>query len=171
MLAIIILVSLGTILGLILGIASKFLQVETSPLIDEIKKILPGANCGQCGYVGCEQAAEALVKGVAKVSLCPPGGSSVSKELAKKLGVKNIEHKETLIAMIDEDRCIGCTKCSQNCFTDAIIGAPKMLHTVVSNMCGGCGQCVDDCPFEAISMKPPKIEIDTWHWEKPSGHL
>ena len=168
MTAIFILIGLGIVLGLVLGIASRFFQVENNPLVNEIKNILPGANCGQCGYAGCEQYAEAVVEGKTKITLCSPGGNSVITALAKKLGVKETEHHEPLIAVIDETRCAGCTKCSRNCMTDCIVGAPKMIHTVFEDSCGGCGACVKECPFGAIKMKKIVIGLNEWHWDKPS---
>ncbi|MFI3190911.1 MAG: RnfABCDGE type electron transport complex subunit B, partial [Methylococcales bacterium] len=63
--AIISLTSLGLVLGLLLGIASKYLKVESSPIVNELESLLPGSQCGQCGFAGCRPAAEALAEGKA----------------------------------------------------------------------------------------------------------
>ena len=169
--AISILLGIGLILGLLLGIASHFLQIDEDPLENEIKQTLPGSNCGQCGFVGCALAAKALAEGKAKPTICLPGGRSVAAELAKKLGSKldesELKNSEPRISEIDENLCIGCTKCSMVCSTDAIVGAPKMIHTVFSDNCHGCGKCVDVCPVMAIKMQKVKQTVDTWHWAKP----
>ena len=79
---------MGIALGGLLGVASRYLAVEGNPIEGEIKDLLPGSQCGQCGYVGCAQAAAALAKGEAPVTLCPPGGRALAQQLAAKLGVK-----------------------------------------------------------------------------------
>lgn len=164
---------LGSILGLLLGIASYFLAVKQDPLENELKKILVGSNCGQCGFVGCSMAAKALAEGKAKPTLCPPGGKNVAEQLAKRLGVpldsSNIKEKEDLVSEIDENLCIGCTKCFSVCSTDAIVGAPKMLHVVLEDNCHGCGKCVDVCPVMAVKLKKIHPDVNTWHWPKPKG--
>lgn len=62
--------------------------------------------------------------------------------------------KSYKIAIIDEDNCIGCTKCLEVCPTDAIIGAAKQLHTVLPELCIGCKLCIAPCPVDCISMQP-----------------
>ena len=80
--AIISLTGLGLLLGLLLGIAGKYLTVESSPIVDELEAMLPGSQCGQCGYPGCRPAAEALAEGNAPATLCPPGGSALAEQIA-----------------------------------------------------------------------------------------
>jgi len=162
---------MGLILGGLLGAAARFLAVEENPLEEELKAMLPGSQCGQCGYVGCGQAAAALAKGEAPITLCPPGGKAVIEALAKKLGVtadlSEHEEKGPEYALINESICIGCTKCTKECSVDAILGAAKMVHTIITDPCHGCGKCVDVCPTEAISMVPVPVTLSTWHWPKP----
>ena len=67
---------MGLTLGSVLGVASRYLAVEANPIEAELQAMLPGSQCGQCGYVGCAQAAAALAKGEAPVTLCPPGGKA-----------------------------------------------------------------------------------------------
>lgn len=170
--AIFILALLGLSLGLLLGAAASWFAVETNPLEAEIEAMLPGSQCGQCGYPGCTPAATALVNGEALVTLCPPGGRSLAEQLANKLGVSadlsGMEDKALAIARIREDLCIGCTKCFKRCPTDAIVGAPKQIHSVIRDACTGCEQCFDVCPTECIDMRPVPQTLQTWYWPKPS---
>jgi len=163
---------LGLILGSALGIAARYLKVEGNPLADEIESMLPGSQCGQCGFPGCTPAASALAEGNAAVTLCPPGGKSLAMELAAKLGVEanlsEVEDKAPRTATIQETLCIGCMKCFKRCPTDAILGGPKQIHAVISDACTGCEKCVDICPTECVSMKPVAVTLQNWHWPKPS---
>ena len=162
---------MGVVLGGILGTAARFLAVAEDPLEEELKAMLPGSQCGQCGYVGCAQAAAALARGEAPVTLCAPGGRAVAEALAKKLGVSadlsEQEEKIPGIAFINENLCIGCTRCIRECSLDAIMGASKMMHTVIADVCHGCGKCVKVCPTEAIEMRPIPTTLRNWHWQKP----
>ena len=78
---------LGLGLGVMLGLAGRYLKVEQDPIVTEIEAMLPGSQCGQCGFPGCQPAAEALAAGTAPVTMCPPGGRMLAEELAAKLGV------------------------------------------------------------------------------------
>jgi electron transport complex protein RnfB len=162
---------LGITLGLLLGLAAQRLRVEGDPLVDELAAILPASNCGQCGFPGCRPAAEALARREAPVTLCPPGGKPVAQKLAERLGVSAdlSGMEEPKLADVREAFCIGCTKCLKVCPTDAIIGAPKMIHYVLSDACTGCGACVDVCPTEAVLMSEVVPSIRTWSWPKPSA--
>ncbi len=165
------LAALGVTLGAVLGVASRYLQVEGNPLEAELEGMLPGSQCGQCGFAGCRQAASALVNGQAKPTLCPPGGRALALALAEKLGVavdlSESEELEPEIAFVNEDVCIGCMRCLQECSSDALVGAPKQLHTVIADICHGCGKCAKVCPTEAIEMRPVPVTLASWHWHKP----
>lgn len=162
---------IGLLLGIGLGIASQKLHVESDPLIDELKAMLPGAQCGQCGFAGCGPAAESLAKGEASVTLCPPGGRTLAAQLAERLGVKIdlsvLKDKGPQLAAIAEESCIGCTKCFKVCPTDAILGAPKQIHSVLTQACTGCGACVDVCPTDALALQGVLVSLRTWCWSKP----
>jgi len=164
---------IGVALGGLLGTAARFLAVEEDPLEEELKALLPGSQCGQCGFVGCGQAAAALARGEAPVTLCPPGGKAVAETLAKKLGVtadlSGHVDKGPETAVIDEDFCIGCTRCLKECSVDAILGAGKLMHTVISEACHGCGKCAPVCPTDAIALRPVAPTLAAWHWPKPEG--
>jgi electron transport complex protein RnfB len=166
------LTTMGIALGGLLGVASRYLAVEGNPIEGEIKDMLPGSQCGQCGYVGCAQAAAALAKGEAPVTLCPPGGRALAQQLAAKLGVKvdlsAVSDDGPQIALVAEEICIGCCKCIKVCPTDAIVGAAKQIHNVIREACTGCGACVERCPTEAMTMKPIPITLQHWIWPKPA---
>lgn len=167
------LTALGLGLGWLLGMASRYLKVEGNPLEAEIEEMLPGSQCGQCGYPGCGPAATALANGQASVTLCPPGGKALAEELAEKLGVSvdlsGMQDKPPMIAYVHESLCIGCTKCFKRCPTDAIIGGPKMIHAVFADACTGCELCYDVCPTECIDMRLVEPTTQTWYWPKPAN--
>ena len=130
-------------------------------LIAEIDAILPQTQCRQCGFDGCEPYAAAIAKGRAPINQCPPGGEQGIRKLAQLLGVSplplNTAHgitKPKAVAFIDEDACIGCTLCMAACPVDAIVGAAKLAHTVISAECTGCELCIPPCPVNCISMIP-----------------
>ncbi|WP_455204718.1 RnfABCDGE type electron transport complex subunit B [Kaarinaea lacus] len=166
------LTTLGLGLGVLLGIAAKKLKVDSDPMIEEIAEMLPGTQCGQCGFPGCGNAAEAIASGEAPVTVCPPGGKSLAKELADKLGIEidlsNVKDEEPIFAKVREATCIGCTRCFKVCPTDAIIGAPKQIHAVVKDACTGCKACIDICPTECLVAVPIQQTLQTWHWPKPA---
>jgi len=167
------LTALGLLLGGLLGLASRYFKVEGNPLVEQIEELLPGSQCGQCGYPGCSPAAEALAEGQAPVTLCPPGGRALAEELAGMLGVavdlSGVEDKAAMVAYVHENLCVGCTKCFKRCPTDAILGASKMIHTVFPDACTGCEKCFDVCPTECIEMRPVEATLQTWYWPIPEA--
>lgn len=128
-------------------------------LVTQINAILPQTQCTRCGYPACAPYAEAIATGEADINRCPPGGADGVIALAKLLGRESkpldssygIEAPPT-VALIDEDVCIGCTKCIQACPVDAIVGAAKRMHTIISDECTGCELCIPPCPVDCISM-------------------
>ena len=165
------LTALGLAIGFSLGFVAKRFKVEKDPLVDEIEAMLPSSNCGQCGFPGCTPAAEAVAAGDALITLCPPGGRALAEALADKLGVdadlSDMEDTGPLLAYVKEATCIGCTRCFKACPTDAIVGAPKQIHTVITQACTGCGACVDICPTECLEMQEIPETLSTWRWPKP----
>ena len=161
MLAFFVLCAIFAFFGLILGYSSIHFKVEGDPLVDKIDAILPQSQCGQCNYPGCRPYAAAIAKGEADINQCPPGGEDGVKLLADLLGLEakplNPELgivKPKRIAVIDEEKCIGCTLCIQACPVDAILGAPKFMHTVIQSECTGCDLCLPPCPVDCIVMEP-----------------
>ena len=125
--------------------------------IQSISRLLPQTQCRECGYEGCLPYARALSAGEAPVNLCAPGGETVMKDIADLLGKPYLAPAKTQIkavALIDEAVCIGCTACIRACPVDAIMGASKLMHTVISDECTGCGLCVPPCPVDCIDMVP-----------------
>lgn len=168
--------ALGLGLGLLLGLAARRFHVETPPVVDEIEQLLPGTNCGQCGFPGCRAGAEAIAEGAAPVTLCPPGGRELAVQLAEitgadpndgGAGLNGMEEAEQLVAFIFEDHCTGCTKCLKRCPTDAIVGANKQIHTVIVDACIGCDACIEVCPTEAIIHRTKPRTLRNWYWDKP----
>lgn len=162
---------LGLALGTLLGVAARYLRVEQNPLQGEIEEMLPGSQCGQCGYPGCSAAAAAVAAGEAAITLCPPGGRALVEQLAAKLGVSvdltAIQDQGPRVAYIHERRCTGCTKCLKRCPTDAILGASRMIHAVIPDACTGCNKCWEACPHECIEMRPAPVTVPQWYWPKP----
>lgn len=129
-------------------------------LIQRIDALLPQTQCGKCGHPGCKPYAEGIAKGEA-INKCPPGGQETIAELAQLLNVPMLELDTSRgdgpaqIAFIREAECIGCTKCIQACPVDAIVGAAKLMHTVIIDECTGCDLCVAPCPVDCIEMRAP----------------
>ncbi len=163
---------LGLTLGWLLGLAARYLKVEGNPVLVKVEALLPGSQCGQCGFPGCAPAAEAVANGQAPVTLCPPGGRALAEELAALLGVNidltGVQDKAPVVAHIHENLCVGCTKCFKRCPTDAILGGPKMIHAVFADACTGCEKCFDVCPTECIEMRPVAATLQTWYWPNPA---
>jgi len=145
-------------------------NVETLPtealldaLIDRIDAALPQTQCTRCGYPACRPYAEAVARGEASINRCPPGGAEGVRALARITDrpvlpldpACGIEAPPS-VAVIDEAACIGCTKCIQACPVDAIVGASKLMHTVVADLCTGCELCVPPCPVDCIAMVPAR---------------
>lgn len=128
-------------------------------LIQRIDALLPQTQCGKCGHGGCKPYAEGIAKGEA-INKCPPGGEETIASLARLLQLPVIEldrsrgEAPAQVAYIREAECIGCTKCIQACPVDAIVGAAKLMHTVLVDECTGCDLCVAPCPVDCIDMLP-----------------
>lgn len=175
--AIIILVGLAVVFGLILGYASVKFKVEGDPLVDQVDNLLPQTQCGQCSYAGCRPYAEAIANGEVAINKCPPGGETTILALADLLDVEPMELDEEAgveldmpnVAVIIEKDCIGCTLCIQACPVDAIVGAAKLMHTVIGDECTGCDLCLPPCPVDCIKMVPRKTTTKNWKWQEPTA--
>jgi electron transport complex protein RnfB len=166
------LAAMGLILGAGLGLAARLFAVgDDNPLLKEIEQLMPGSQCGQCGYPGCGPAASALLEGQAAVTCCPPGGVALAEKLAELLGVALDagQMSAPLLARIDAAQCTGCTRCYRACPTDAIVGANGQIHSVLANACTGCGKCLAACPEDCIGMAAQQPTLDHWHWAKPQA--
>ncbi|TEW47639.1 electron transport complex subunit RsxB [Psychromonas algicola] len=158
---------LALIFGALLGYSSIKFKVKEDPIVEELDALLPQTQCGQCGYPGCKPYAKAIAEGD-DINKCPPGGEAVMLQLAERMGIEpkqlDGEEKPKLIAFIREDECIGCTKCIQACPVDAILGATRQMHTVITDECTGCELCVAPCPTDCIDMLPIQITPQNWQW-------
>lgn len=171
-LAIITLSVLGLVFGAILGYASRRFEVEDDPVVEKLDELLPQSQCGQCGYPGCRPYAEAVAAQSENINRCAPGGEAVMLKIAELLNVdpqpigdEQAVEPVRMLAVIDEDNCIGCTKCIQACPVDAIVGATRAMHTVVSDLCTGCNLCVAPCPTQCITLEPAATTTESWKWD------
>ncbi|MGN1280319.1 MAG: RnfABCDGE type electron transport complex subunit B [Succinivibrio sp.] len=150
--------------GILLSVIASATQKKSDSAEKRIEKLLPGINCGQCGYPGCSAYAQALAKGESAANLCRPAGADVAKQIASMLGIssQSIEDYEEQIfsprqvAYIHESTCSGCGKCKRKCPVDAISGILKEPHVVDPEECIGCDECIDNCPEKCIE----KIRLD-----------
>ncbi len=154
--------AMGVLLGAGLAWASRKFAVESDSRIDEIEEVLPGANCGGCGYPGCRGFAEAVVTGQAPVDGCPVGGSAVAERVAEIMGVKVEDTGKRLVALV---RCGGGhAEAKQRA---EYVGIEDCrAATLVSGGAKGCeygclglASCVKACPFDAIAMGPNGLPI------------
>lgn len=148
---------LGALLALLLFVVAKQFKVEEDPRIDEVEKLLPGANCGGCGFPGCRGMSEALVKNDDISSLyCPVGGAECMKAVATYLG-KAAAERAPMVAVV---RCAG--SCENRPKTNTFDGAHSCLvasslyagDTGCSFGCLGLGDCVAKCEFDALHINP-----------------
>ena len=146
--------SIGILAGIILAIASIIMAVPKDEKAEALEEVLPGANCGACGYSGCSGYAAAMSKGEAEIGLCPPGGEAVSAACAKILGAESvsIERKTAIVS------CMGtCDKTSDKMIYDGIksCAAASALAGSITNCrfgCIGLGDCQNACEYDAISL-------------------
>ena len=146
---------LGLLLGLLLAIASKVFAVKTDERIPRILECLPGANCGGCGYAGCEAMAQAMVAGNAPADGCPVCDAGAKEEIANILGISasptSPQHAQVL--------CRGTVQAAKKKFAyegiHDCIAAAKLFggDKQCAYGCLGYGTCVSACPFHAIVLQ------------------
>ncbi|MBD9632438.1 electron transport complex subunit RsxB [Pseudomonas sp. PDM19] len=158
-----------------LRLASARAKVAGEPIAGQINDLLPQTQCGQCGYAGCKPYAQAIAEGDA-INKCPPGGAATIAALAELLDVAPLpldaaEETPLRVAYIREAECIGCTKCIRACPMDAIVGAAKLMHTVIIDECTGCDLCLEPCPVDCIEMRDLPLRVVDWRWPLPQGRL
>ena len=154
--------ALGLIFGLILNFAGIKFHVETDERIEKIRACLGGANCGACGYAGCDAFAQAVVKGEAMVNGCAPAGDKGAKAIAEIMGVET-GSSERLVARVLCQGAYGVAKERyvydgyKSCAVAAgIAGGPKQCRF----SCIGLGDCMAHCAFGAIHMENGLCVID-----------
>ncbi|MGR3983778.1 MAG: RnfABCDGE type electron transport complex subunit B [Gammaproteobacteria bacterium] len=141
--------------------AAAAAQDARETLARAIERRLPQTQCACCGHPGCLAYARALAAGEAGINQCPPGGAVTIDALARLLGRAplplNPAHgapPPPQVARIREADCIGCALCIKACPVDCIIGAAKLMHSVVAAECSGCELCLPVCPTDCIVMTP-----------------
>jgi electron transport complex protein RnfB len=161
---------LAILIGGALGWAASRLPPTTDRLVERIDALLPQTQCAQCRYPGCRPYAEAIARGEAEIDRCPPGGDATVRALAELLDrePRRLDPAyaragaEAVVAWIDEERCIGCARCLPACPVDAIVGAPRYVHTVLAGDCTGCELCLAPCPVDCILLKPAPADRHRW---------
>jgi electron transport complex protein RnfB len=153
---------LGVFFGLTLAAIAMRFQVPVNPLVERVREALPSANCGACGYAGCQAYAEALVeKGDVPVNLCAPGRGPVAKALAQLTGKDMGAVVDRIVIM----RCMGTSAFArqeaiysgvETCAAASLVfGGPKACK----NGCLGLADCVRACPFDALSIGREGIAV------------
>lgn len=162
MTGIIIVSVIGLLCAVLLVVASKFLFVPVDTRAEDIREMLPGANCGACGFAGCDDYAKAVADGRAKTNLCVPGGNDASAKISAYLGVA-AEAEEPHKAVV---HCSGtCDKCGEimdyhGPATCAACGALYRGKKKCGYGCMGFGDCVSVCKFDAISVVNGVARVD-----------
>ena len=146
---------MGLLFGLLLGLAAKIFAVKVDERVPKIIDVLPGANCGGCGFAGCSAYANALVKGGVRPNMCPVGGEKTAEAVAAILGVDN-EQKEKMVARVL------CNGTPDRALQKYIFDGPADCHSAARlgggekmcpHGCLGLGSCVKVCKFDAISVE------------------
>jgi electron transport complex protein RnfB len=152
---------LAMVIAGVLIVANARLQSDQNAAVEKINVLLPQIQCAQCGYPGCRPYAAAIISGDADINQCAPGGAASIAALAHALDrpMKSLnsafgETKPPAVAIINEQACIGCARCLTACPVDAIIGAPRFMHTVIASECTGCDLCLEPCPVDCITLVP-----------------
>ena len=152
----------GAVFGLVLAVAARKFHVEQDPRQDEIAGLLPGANCGACGFPGCSGLAASIVAGDAPVNACPVSGSDTASRIAAIMGVEPVTETGKKVARVF---CQGTDeKCKPRYVYDGLrqCKAQNMVAGGAKSCVYGClglGSCVDVCKFDAIHMGPSGLPI------------
>ncbi len=153
----------GLLIGLLLGIAGKKFAVEVDEREANVRELLPGNNCGGCGFAGCDALAQAIAKGEAPTNGCPVAGAEVAKKIAEIMG----EVAGETVREVAFVKCNGtCDKANvkyhyygvQDCQKASMV--PGGGEKSCSYGCMGFGSCVKACPFDAIHIVDGVAKVD-----------
>lgn len=161
--AVLIVGGLGLLCSLLLVVATHFFRIKEEEKLIEIRKALPGVNCGACGYSGCDQYARALADGKAAPNLCVPGSVSVAETLSSILGVEVVVDEPKVAYVICNGNCEAANK-KAVCDYTASCAASTYLYggpNSCSYGCLGCGDCAKVCPTDAICFKDGVARINS----------
>lgn len=154
---------ISLIIGIALGIAEKIFHVEVNEKEEAIREVLPGSNCGGCGYAGCDAMAEAIANGKAPVSGCPVGGQAVAEKIAGILG-KEVGDMKKMVAYV---KCDGHSDKRNTDYNyigiDSCVYAAMMPGSGPYSCKYGClgfGSCAKVCPNGAIRIIDKKAVVD-----------
>ena len=180
-LALLVVIALAAVCGGLLALLDRRARERAAGagrerVIARVDALLPQTQCAQCGYPGCRPYAAAIVDDAVGIDRCPPGGERTVRALATLLGREPVPLDASLgaggpprLARIEEADCIGCALCLPACPVDAIVGAPRFLHTVIAAECTGCELCVAPCPVDCIAMQPRPASLADWRWPAPDA--
>lgn len=162
LLPVLIFIGLGLLMGALLALASKLFAVKKDEKAEAIKECLPGANCGGCGYSGCEAYAAAVSAGDAPVNKCSVGGAEAASKIAQIMGVDAGEQ----VRMRAQVMCSGTGEYAKKKYIyegiDDCVAASKIGggDKMCKNGCIGLGTCVRACPFDAIVVEDGVAAVD-----------
>ncbi len=146
---------IGLFIGLFLGFSAEKFKVPVNEKEEAVRELLPGNNCGGCGYPGCDGLAKAIANGEADVNACPVGGESLGKQIGKVMGI-DASNSTKMVAFV---KCAGTCEKAKNNYTYSGIEDCTMAAAVTgqgpkacSYGCTGFGSCVKACPFDAIHI-------------------
>ena len=157
---ILILAAVLLVLGLILSYLSTLADKKEDSAEKRIEMLLPGINCGQCGFPGCNAYAKALAD------------KKAAKQLGVLVGDTNASYGDyeeqlfspRMVAYIHENSCTGCGKCKRKCPVDAIAGVLKDAHMVDPDLCIGCDDCINTCPEKCIEKIRLDHDLSHFNW-------
>lgn len=199
LLPVIIVAVIGLIAGIGLSVASKLMAVPVDEKQEKIRAALPGANCGACGYSGCDGYAAAVAKGEAAPDKCAPGGETAASAMAEILGVKIVSEPKVAFIACNGNHEItkskytyagmqscsaasllhaGPLECAYGCigFGDCARACPfgailaeNGKPIVCKDLCLGCGKCVEACPKNLIALVPKDRKVTVACSNKEKG--
>lgn len=151
---------LALVLGFLLGFFKKVFHVETDPAVTNVRAVLPGANCGACGFPGCDGLAAAIAAGEAPANACTVGGASVAAQVGKIMGVEATSETQVAVLLCQgtHDKC--GFKAEYNGIKTCKAAKLSINGTKLCDWgCIGYGDCEVVCPFDAIHVKEGGIPV------------